>query len=620
MTRNPDEFTDSKTRICNVYIPPFKKKNLEASHNLLNSREHQEKLWNKLEKNIRGEINKLNFSNIEHVLVNILKNNIIRGRGILVNCVIRAQLSSQSYTSVICYFSAIINCNIPDFGSLLLKRLINQFRISYSKGDKFVCKHTLMFLAQLINQKVVHELTALQICLFLIEKLTDDSIEVCIDFILECGEFLLENSPQGLNTVMNKFRRILQEGKLRKRTNFLIERVLNERRINFKNYPANKPENELFDTNDQITHFIDILDEEIDIQEELDHFIETEPNVFEEENKKWEEISKELLSGLEDVNIDNNDEPLIENNFTLDLSEKNFVILRKKIYLCIMNSLNFEECTHRLLKMNMKKEQIREACTMILDCCSMERTYQKFFSLVAERLCIIREEFQDSFKQLFSESFENIHHLETTRLRHITKFYSYLLSKDAIPWSVLFIIVLSEKDTASSSRIFIKILFQELSNNMGIQNLDIKLNSPEVLPFIEGIFPKENIYKIRFSINFFTAIGLSALTQKMRDKLSDIEEKQTNKVNELCFGSEIHGIQIDTSNSENITESTEVKNTKFKTINSSKIKLSEQINSNLRKRLKRHSNSCSTDLQDGFKYSYNIDNYKRRDRSFSREF
>lgn len=618
MTNNPDELADGETRICSDYIPPFKKKNFEVSHNLLNNREHQKKLWDRLEKNIRGEINKLNFSNIEQVLINILKNNIIRGRGILANCIIRAQLSSHSYTAVICYLSAIINCNIPDFGSLLLRRLINQFRISYSKGDKYVCKHTLLFLAQLINQKVVHELIALQICLFLIEKLTDDSIEICIDFIFECGQFLLENTPQGLNTIMNKFRRILQEGKLNKKTNFLIERILKERRDNFMNYPINNSENELIDLNDQITHFFDILDGEIDIQDELDHFIETEPNIFEEENTKWDEISKELLSGLYGVTMEDTEEQLIKNDPTIDLSEKDFVILRKKIYLCIMNSLNYEECTHRLLKLNIPKDQISETCAMILDCCSMERTYQKFFSLVAERLCIIKKEYQESFAKLFSENFETVHRLETNRLRHVTKFYSYLLSKDAIPWNLLFIVKLSEKDTASSSRIFIKILFQELSYNMGIKNLDIKLNSSEVLPFTEGIFPKENISKIRFSINFFTAIGLGALTHKLRNTLSNIEQQQTSRLNELCLSSGIDTIQVDISNSEKISEDAEIINTKC--LDTYKNKMEQtKMNSNYYKQSKEYSSSCLEDLSNNLIFNNGINNQKRRNRSFSRE-
>ncbi|KAJ1614926.1 NIC+MI domains containing protein [Cryptosporidium canis] len=616
MINKPDEFNKNNTRISDDYVPPFKNRKFLSSDNL-NNRDHQEKLWIDLEKNIRGEINKLNISNVQQVLANILKNNIIRGRGILVNCILRAQLCSQTYTDIICCLSAIINCSIPDFGSLLLRRLVNQFRRSYSNGDKFVCKSTLIFMAQLVNHKVVHELTALQVCLFLIEKFTDDSIEVCISFIRECGEFLLENSPQGLNTIMNQLRKILQEGKLKKRTNFLIEHILKERRNGFKNHKENDKIYDLLDPDEQITHFVDILDEEIDIQDDLDNFVEADPKTFEEENIKWEEISKELLSGLDDTNV-SEDGLIIESNSTVDQSEKDFVILRKKIYLCIMNSLNFEECTHRLIKLNLTSHQTNEACTMILDCCSMERTYQKFFSLVAERLCLIRKEYQESFKQLFSESYETAHRLETNRLRHVTKFYSYLLSSSAIPWSVLSIIKLSEEDTASSSRIFIKILFQELSNNMGIKNLNVKLNSIEVLPYTQGIFPEENISKIKFSINFFTAIGLSAITQKLKERLSEIENKQLNKFNELYFGSGFCNSRTSISHTEEIIGDITI-NTERSNINLPR-KKGEQINVGSKTGQSSEFGPYKHDTGPSNSERKNTMNYgRKRDRSFSRE-
>ena len=53
-----------------------------------------------------------------------------------------------------------------------------------------------------------------------------------------------------------------------------------------------------------------------------------------------------------------------------------------------------------------------------------------------------------------------IHRLETSKLRNVAKFFAYLLSTDALPWHVLSYIRLTEEDTTSSSRIFIKILFQ----------------------------------------------------------------------------------------------------------------------------------------------------------------
>lgn len=53
-----------------------------------------------------------------------------------------------------------------------------------------------------------------------------------------------------------------------------------------------------------------------------------------------------------------------------------------------------------------------------------------------------------------------IHRLETNKLRNVAKFFAHLLGTDALPWHVLAYIRLTEEDTTSSSRIFIKILFQ----------------------------------------------------------------------------------------------------------------------------------------------------------------
>ena len=55
--------------------------------------------------------------------------------------------------------------------------------------------------------------------------------------------------------------------------------------------------------------------------------------------------------------------------------------------------------------------------------------------------------------------------------RNVAKFFSHLLHTDAIGWEVLQVIKLNEDDTTSSSRIFIKLLFQELAEFLGMTKL-----------------------------------------------------------------------------------------------------------------------------------------------------
>lgn len=76
---------------------------------------------------------------------------------------------------------------------------------------------------------------------------------------------------------------------------------------------------------------------------------------------------------------------------------------------------------------------------------------------------------------------------------------------------------LTEDLTTASSRIFIKILMQEMANNMGISVFAKKMDEID----IESLFPTDSVENARFSINFFTSIGLGAVTEKLREFLKD---------------------------------------------------------------------------------------------------
>jgi len=103
-----------------------------------------------------------------------------------------------------------------------------------------------------------------------------------------------------------------------------------------------------------------------------------------------------------------------------------------------------------------------ELCIMLLECCSQERTYLRYYGLLGQRFCMINKVHQENFEKCFVQQYSMIHRLETNKLRNVAKFFAHLLGTDALPWHVLSYIRLTEEDTTSSSRIFIKILFQVL--------------------------------------------------------------------------------------------------------------------------------------------------------------
>lgn len=231
-------------------------------------------------------------------------------------------------------------------------------------------------------------------------------------------------------------------------------------------------------------------------------------------------------SGSSDDDSSDDEEEEAKKTQIIDSTETNLVALRRTIYLTIHSSLDYEECAHKLMKMELKPGQEGELCHMFLDCCSEQRTYEKFYGLLAQRFCTINKIYSERFEEIFKDIYDTTHRLDTNRLRNVGKFFSHLFYSDSIGWSALECIKLNEDDTTSSSRVFIKILFQELAEFMGIRKLNTRLQDPTLQGYFGGLFPKDNPRDTRFSINFFTSIGLGGLTDDLRDHLKLISKKK----------------------------------------------------------------------------------------------
>jgi len=167
---------------------------------------------------------------------------------------------------------------------------------------------------------------------------------------------------------------------------------------------------------------------------------------------------------------------------------------------------------------------------MVIECCSQERSYSTFYGLVSERFCKLNRVWNESFERALETYYETIHRYETNRLRNIARLFGHLLANDAISWTVLQVIKMNEDDTTSSSRIFVKIMMQEVTESMGLPTLKERFADPEIKALCTGMFPLDNPKNTRFSINYFTSIGLGALTEEMREHL-----KVSLAFNGLCY-------------------------------------------------------------------------------------
>lgn len=254
-----------------AYIPPARLRMMQAEITDKSSIAYQRIAWEALKKSIHGYINKINVDNIAIITRELLKENIVRGRGLLCRSIIQAQAASPTFTHVYAALVSIVNSKFPNIGELLLKRLVIQFKRGFRRNDKVICLSSSRFIAHLVNQRVAHEILALEILTLLVETPTDDSVEVAIAFLKECGQKLTEVSGKGVNAIFEMLKNILHEGKLDKRVQYMIEVVFQVRKDGFKDHVAILEALELVEEDDQFTHLI-MLDEATETQDILSEY------------------------------------------------------------------------------------------------------------------------------------------------------------------------------------------------------------------------------------------------------------------------------------------------------------------------------------------------------------
>jgi len=520
------------TRGGGAYIPPARLRAMQAEMDVQDpsSPEYQRIRWDALRKSINGLINKVNVGNIKFIVPELFGENLIRGRGLFARSIMRAQASSLPFTPVFAALVSIINTKLPTVGELIVTRVVSQFRRAYRRNDKVTCVATSTFIAQLVNQQVAHHLLAFEIIILLLEKPTDDSVEIAVGFTKEVGAFLSEAEPKANNSVYERFRSILHEATISKRVQYMIEVLFQVRKDRFKDNVVLPEGLDLVEEDDIITHPIH-LDDDLQVQDTLNVF-KFDPDYAETE-EKYQSIKNEILgvdsdSGSSGSDSDSDDESseeepdtgIVNGKVTIhDHSETNLINFRRNVYLTIMSSLDFEEAAHKLLKRNIEEGLELELANMVVECCSQERSYAKFYGLLGERFCKLNQTWTMTFDQCFRNYYDTIHRFETNRLRNIARFFGHLLAQDAIPWSVFEVIRMNEDDTTSSSRIFVKIMFQEISEVLGLKRLAERFKDPTMQVWFGGLFPIDNPKNTRFSINYFTSIGLGVLTEDMREHL-----------------------------------------------------------------------------------------------------
>ena len=231
----------------------------------------------------------------------------------------------------------------------------------------------------------------MQVLMLLLEEPTDATVEVAVAFTQRCGALLVEVSPQGLRAVLDRFRTVLQEGLCGRNAGSRIEGLMRDRKADFKRFPTVPAGLDLVEDEDRVT--LDVsLDGALDTEPELDTYSYDEQ--YESHEEEWAEIKAEILGESDDDDDDEHDrdeddeggggggggdadmhhgdaesvgEADTVNGMAVvtddgpaavpgkvgivDMSDGDIVNLRRSLYLTIKSAASFEECVHKILRL-----------------------------------------------------------------------------------------------------------------------------------------------------------------------------------------------------------------------------------------------------------------------------
>lgn len=198
--------------------------------------------------------------------------------------------------------------------------------------------------------------------------------------------------------------------------------------------------------------------------------------------------------------------------------------IRSSIYLIIMSSADYAETFHKLSKVLWGSDSLSECVSMLIECCSQEQTYVRYFGQLAQRFCSLSGQAREQFGVSFCRSVKQIHRYNISNLRNVARLYGHLFSSDSISWESFSLVRLSLRDTNASMRIFLKVLFQSISYNISVEWLRRRINARAFFNCFTTCFLRDEGTNVRFVINFFTSIGLHGLTYCQREYLRQLPQ------------------------------------------------------------------------------------------------
>ncbi|KAI1007207.1 Suppressor of glycerol defect protein 1 [Podosphaera aphanis] len=361
-----------------------------------------------------------------------------------------------------------------DFGAQIVQRIVELLGEHYSRATELYSKKSdptrvensketsnlVMLLAELFNFQVVASNLIFDYIRLFLSELSELNAELLLKIIRTSGPQLRQEDPSSLNDIVAMLRPAMAkigEDKISVRTKFMIETIEKLKNNRIKTGLAASAV-----TSEHTIRMKKILgslnNRSLKATEPLRLGLK---DISESDKKgKWWLVgaswSGNSKAETNDTEYDNDEDNMshFHDSGALDLlqlarEQRMNTDIRRAIFVTIMSATDFQDAYARLMKLKLKKAQEYQIPKVLLRCAAMEKTYNPYYTLVAQKICgdkKLKVSFQyclwDLFKQMGESEeadteMEEEECLDTRHIVNIAKMFSSLIAEGILGLSVL---------------------------------------------------------------------------------------------------------------------------------------------------------------------------------------
>ncbi|KAG2522350.1 hypothetical protein JM18_003893 [Phytophthora kernoviae] len=162
------------------------------------------------------------------------------------------------------------------------------------------------------------------------------------------------------------------------------------------------------------------------------------------------------------ANDDAAKETVRENDRLLKLADKQHMNtdVRKKIFVALMGAADCFDAYERLMQLHLKEKQEREIVRVLLHCCGQENKFNKYYLVLAEKLCEMDQRYKFTFQLAFWDIFKQMESLKPRRLYNQAQMLGGLIISNNLSLSCLKVLDFTQLE--EKSILFLRVLIEQI--------------------------------------------------------------------------------------------------------------------------------------------------------------